>query len=69
MELTPRLRAIADQVPQGARLVDVGTDHGYLPVWLLLNRRIGRAIASDLRAGPLDRARETARQYLSLIHI
>lgn len=63
MELTPRLRAIADQVPQGARLVDVGTDHGYLPVWLLLNRRIGRAIASDLRAGPLDRARETARQY------
>lgn len=63
MELTPRLRVIAGKVPQGARLVDVGTDHGHLPVWLLLNRRIDRAIAADLRAGPLDRARETVRQY------
>lgn len=63
MELTPRLRAIAMQVPQGARLVDVGTDHGYLPVWLLLQGRIEQAIAADLREGPLDRARETARQY------
>lgn len=63
MELTPRLQAIANQVPQGARMVDVGTDHGHLPVWLLLNGRIDRAIAADLRAGPLDRARDTARQY------
>lgn len=63
MELTPRLQAIARQVPQGARLVDVGTDHGCLPVWLLLNGRVEKAIAADLRKGPLDRARETARQY------
>jgi len=63
MELSPRLQAIAQQVPQGARLVDVGTDHGYLPVWLLLNGQIESAIAADLRAGPLDRARNTARQF------
>lgn len=63
MELTPRLQVIANKVPQGARLADVGTDHGHLPVWLLLNGRIDRAIAADLRAGPLNRARETARQY------
>ncbi len=63
MELTPRLQAIARQVPQGARLADVGTDHGYLPVWLLLNGRIESAIAADLREGPLDRAKETAQQY------
>lgn len=61
--MTPRLRAIANQIPQGARLADVGTDHGHLPVWLLLNGKIDRAIAADLRAGPLDRARKTARQY------
>lgn len=63
MELSPRLHAIAQQVPQGARLADVGTDHGYLPVWLLMNGQIESAIAADLRAGPLNRARETARQY------
>lgn len=63
MELTPRLRAIAQQVPLGTRLADVGTDHGYLPVWLLLNGRIKGAVAADLRKGPLERARETARQY------
>lgn len=37
MELTPRLHAIATQVPLGAKLADVGTDHGYLPVWLLVH--------------------------------
>lgn len=63
MELTPRLQAIARQIPQGARLADVGTDHGYLPVWLLLNGYVETAIAADLREGPLDRARETAQQY------
>lgn len=62
MELTPRLQVIADQVSQGARLADVGTDHGYLPVWLLLSGRIDHAIASDLREGPLNRARETAQR-------
>ena len=49
MELTPRLQAIADQVPQGAVFADIGTDHAYLPVWLLLDGRISRAIAADLR--------------------
>ena len=63
MELTPRLQAIAEQVPQGAHFADVGTDHGYLPVWLLCSGRIDRAIAADLREGPLDRARETAQRY------
>lgn len=63
MELTPRLQAIADQVFQGARLADVGTDHGYLPVWLLRQGRIDCAIAADLREGPLNRARETGRRW------
>lgn len=40
MELTPRLETIARQVPQGSILADVGTDHGLLPVWLLLEGRI-----------------------------
>ena len=63
LELTPRLRAAAELVPAGARLADVGTDHGYLPAWLLLEGRIPRAIAADLRPGPMDRARQTAGKY------
>lgn len=60
LTLTPRLRAIADRVPEGSRFADIGTDHAYLPVWLLLEGRISSAIAADLREGPLTRARETA---------
>lgn len=63
MELTPRLRAIADLVPPGSSFADIGTDHAYLPAWLLLNGVIGHAIAADINKGPLERARETARKY------
>ena len=62
LELSPRLQRIADWVPQGARLCDVGTDHAYLPVWLVLQGRVSSAIAADLRPGPLSRARETGRR-------
>lgn len=60
MDLTPRLQAIAAQVPKGAKFADIGTDHGYLPVWLVLNGVAASAIAADLRSGPLERARQTA---------
>lgn len=63
MELSPRLRAAAELVPSGARFADIGTDHAYLPVWLILNGVIEKAIAADLRQGPLERARETAEKY------
>lgn len=63
LALQPRLRAIADLVPDGVRLVDVGTDHGFIPVDLLLAGRIASAIASDIGAAPLDHARRTADQY------
>ena len=63
LRLQPRLQCLADCVPQGTRLVDVGTDHGYLPVWLLQNGRIASAIASDINAEPLEHARRTAAEY------
>ena len=63
LELTPRLQRLADWVRPGAAIADVGTDHAYLPVWLVLHGRTRSAIASDLRSGPLSRARETGRLY------
>lgn len=62
VELTPRLRMVADLVPAGARLADVGTDHAYLPAALVLEGKIPFAIAADLRQGPLNRARATVRE-------
>ena len=63
LELTPRLALLASWVSDGARLADIGTDHAYLPVWLMLAGRLRAAIASDLRAGPLDRARATGKTW------
>lgn len=63
MELTPRLQRIADWIRPGARIADVGTDHAYLPVWLRQQDRVSFAIASDLRRGPLEHAKETGRIY------
>jgi len=63
IELTPRLRTVADLVPEGARLADIGTDHAYLPAALLLEEKIPGAIAADLREGPLNRAKQTAAEY------
>lgn len=61
LELGPRLRAIADLVPPDCRcLADIGTDHGYVPAALLLAGRVGRAVAADEGALPLDHARRTA---------
>ncbi|MBR1780819.1 MAG: SAM-dependent methyltransferase [Oscillospiraceae bacterium] len=63
IELTNRLSAVADLVPRGARLCDVGTDHAYLPTALLLRGEILRAVVTDLRPGPLEHARRTAAKY------
>lgn len=62
-ELTARLQTVADLIPTGSKVADIGTDHAYLPVWLLLNCTATQAIAADIRTGPLDRAKLTAQQY------
>ena len=51
-----RMSRIADCVPNGAILADVGTDHGKLPVYLALNNKIKRAVAADINEMPLQKA-------------
>ncbi len=63
MQLSKRLQRIADFVRDGDRLIDVGTDHAYIPIWLLLNGKVSQAAATDIRSGPLERARIDAAYY------
>lgn len=57
IRLSARLEAVASFVPQGAKAADVGTDHGYIPIFLVQSGRCPSAIAMDVRKGPLERAR------------
>ena len=63
MQLSKRLQRIADFVCPGNRIIDVGTDHAYIPIWLLKNGVVKDAIATDIRSGPLERARLDAEHY------
>ena len=60
--LGARLLSCASLVREGAVLADVGTDHAYLPIYLLSTGKIERAILSDINEGPLASARENARE-------
>lgn len=58
MKLTDRLLKIASLVSKGKRVADIGTDHGYIPVYLLNNNKIDYAILADVNKGPLDNAKK-----------
>ena len=61
--LTPRLRLIADMVPFGSRLADVGTDHAYLPAFLVSKGICPSCYAGDIHRGPLENAEKTLARY------
>lgn len=63
LSLSPRLAAAARYVRQGHALIDVGTDHGYLPAALILDGVIEHAAACDIGVGPLKNAEKTAAKY------
>ena len=63
MQISERLRAVAGMVSPGCRLADVGTDHAYIPIYLMQNGVIPQAVAMDINQGPLLRATENIRRY------
>lgn len=62
-EMTPRLLTAASFVRSGATVADVGTDHAYLPIYLVSAGIANCAIASDINEGPLARAEANVRKY------
>ena len=61
--LSRRLKAVADFVPQDMICADIGSDHGYLPIYLVGERIIPHAIAADIGKGPLESAALNVRKY------
>jgi len=63
VKLTNRLKAIADLIGCGISVADIGTDHGYLPVYLAQRNSMQRIYASDKSDGSLNAAKRTADEY------
>lgn len=64
MELSKRLQTVSMAVTPGNRLADVGTDHGYIPIYLVKKGLCPKAYAMDVNKGPLARADEHIRQEM-----
>lgn len=63
MKLDSRLMAIANLVRENKIFADIGTDHAYLPVYLVEKGITKKAVAADLRVGPLENAKDAVVSY------
>lgn len=60
MELSKRLKFIADHIDKCKSIIDVGTDHGYIPIYAIKNNLCEKAIASDINKDPVKKAQLNA---------
>ncbi|MBN1073537.1 SAM-dependent methyltransferase [Clostridium botulinum] len=60
MDLSKRLNWILEYVDKCNTVMDVGTDHGYIPIYLVKNKIVEKAIASDINKDPLQKAKINA---------
>lgn len=58
MKLSNRLQRIHDQIPEGSRLADIGSDHALLPVAAVRSGKAVTAIAGEVNPGPYEAARK-----------
>ena len=61
MKLTPRLQVIANEIQQGETMADIGTDHGFLPLYLWEKGISPQVIMADISRGSLEKAAENCR--------
>ena len=63
IKLSPRLKKIAQQIEVGETMADIGTDHGFLPIYLWENEICPKVILTDISAGSLSKAHENCETY------
>lgn len=71
IKLSKRLKKITDFIPPASRLADIGSDHAYLPIYLIQQEKIDYAIAGEVVAGPFQHAQEevAGRRLEDNIHV
>jgi tRNA (adenine22-N1)-methyltransferase len=62
MQLKSRLKMIADMIPIGSKVCDIGTDHAYLPIYLVKKGICQKVIACDVTIGPVEVAKKNVEQ-------
>ncbi|NLZ51991.1 MAG: SAM-dependent methyltransferase [Thermoanaerobacteraceae bacterium] len=62
MKLGNRLQMIASKIEKGSTVVDIGTDHAYLPIYLVNEGISQKVIATEILSGPYEKARENIRK-------
>lgn len=63
INLSPRLLMVAKRVPKCDLVYDIGTDHCFLPIYLIQQEICKRAIASDIKKGPVEIAKRNIKHY------
>ena len=58
MELSKRLKAVADLLDVHNSVADIGCDHGFVSIFLIKSKKAKKCIAMDINQGPLERAEE-----------
>lgn len=63
MNLSVRMSEIVKYVPKGSKVIDVGTDHAYVPIYLRKNKIAASVLATDVNKGPLEKAAKNIAKY------
>lgn len=63
MQLSDRMAMVAEMVSEGNKAADIGTDHGYVPIYLVENKISPSAVAMDVRKGPLIHANRHIKEH------
>lgn len=63
MKINERLKKVGDLVDTNSSILDIGCDHALLDIYLVKEDKVKKAVASDIKEGPLKNAKENIKKY------